>query len=217
MDRAASLSLLSFLVLTLCCLSGCDQDTAEPGSAESSATTSEGNTVDNSQQAPTSKDKAAEHKGPGALPLNGEPKLLLSEVEIRDGWFQLFDGQTLSGWTPNNDVDWHVTDDGVIEASQGEPGLLLTTVPFADFEFRCEYWVAKDGNSGIFLRTAPEPTNPTKDCYEFNIFDSRDQSGGAFCRIAGRREVAKMHDQSRRQPLYSKPRRRKRARLQRRN
>ncbi|MDA1166498.1 MAG: DUF1080 domain-containing protein [Planctomycetota bacterium] len=177
MDRAASLSLLSFLALSLCCLSGCGSEFPEPSSSGSTATTSDERAVDISEQTSTTTDKATEHKGPTALPLNGVPKLLLSDEELRDGWIQLFDGQTLSGWTPNNDVDWHVTDDGVIEASQGEPGLLLTTVPFADFELRCEYWVAEDGNSGIFLRCVPEPTNPTKDCYEFNIFDSRDQFG----------------------------------------
>lgn len=177
MDRAASLSLLSFLALSLCCLSGCGSEFPEPSSSGSTATTSDERAVDISEQTSTTTDKATEHKGPTALLLNGVPKLLLSDEELRDGWIQLFDGQTLSGWTPNNDVDWHVTDDGVIEASQGEPGLLLTTVPFADFELRCEYWVAEDGNSGIFLRCVPEPTNPTKDCYEFNIFDSRDQFG----------------------------------------
>lgn len=185
MDRAASLTLLSFLVLSISCLSGCGSDSPEPGSAGSSASTSEGDAGDSpgtatatgTKQAPAPKSKSTVKKGPVTLPLNGEPKLLLSAEELRDGWIQLFEGQTLSGWTANSDVDWHVTDDGLIEASQGEPGLLLTTVPFADFEFRCEYWVAKDGNSGIFLRTAPESSDPTKDCYEFNICDSREKFG----------------------------------------
>ena len=115
---------------------------------------------------------------PHRLPLESEPQLQLSEDEIWDGWIQLFDGQTLAGWQPNNDINWHVSD-GVIEADTGEPGLLLTTVPFADFEFKCDYWMAKDGNSGVFLRCVPEfvttPPGPdavTSKCYELNICDS---------------------------------------------
>ena len=176
MNRAASFLLLSFLTACIVGLNGCGSETPESGPAALPATT----TVSTSEAAPKEPKPAAKPEtkaGPQSLPLKGEPKLLLSEVEIRDGWIQLFDGQTFAGWAPNNDVDWHVTEDGLIEASQGEPGLLLTTVPFADFELRCDYWVSKGGNSGIFLRCAPEPTNPTKDCYEFNIFDSRDTFG----------------------------------------
>lgn len=175
MNRAATFLLLSLPAFGVG-LSGCGSETPDADPAGSPATT----TVATNEAAPketTPAPKPKAKKGPEALPLKGEPKLLLAEDEIRDGWIQLFDGQTLAGWTPTNDVDWHITDDGLIEASQGDPGLLLTTVPFADFELRCDYWVAKEGNSGIFLRCAPEPTNPTKDCYEFNIFDSRDQFG----------------------------------------
>ena len=104
---------------------------------------------------------------------SSEPKIQLTNDELRDGWIQLFDGQTLFGWAPNNDANWHVTETGEIEASQGSsPGLLVTTVPFADYELRCDYWMSKGGNSGIFLRTPAIPTAPTKDCYELNICDS---------------------------------------------
>jgi len=175
MNRATTFLLLSISAFSIG-LSGCGAETPEAGPAVSSVAT----TVANNEAASRETKSAARPKttkGPEALPLNGDPMLLLSEDEIRDGWIQLFDGQTFAGWTPNNDVDWHITDDGLIEASQGDPGLLLTNVPFADFELRCDYWVAKDGNSGIFLRCVPDPTNPTKDCYEFNIFDSRDKFG----------------------------------------
>jgi hypothetical protein len=181
MNHAALSLLLSCLTASLVCLNGCGSETPQPGSSVPTATTSTDTAASvESESTPAEAEPAAKpaaKAGLESLPLKGEPKLLLSEDELRDGWIQLFDGQTFAGWTPTNDVDWHITDDGLIEASQGEPGLLLTTVPFADFELRCDYWVAKDGNSGIFLRCMPEPTNPTKDCYEFNIFDSRDQFG----------------------------------------
>lgn len=100
------------------------------------------------------------------------PEVRLSDEELQAGWIQLFDGQTLFGWQPNNDVNWHVNEAGEIEASQGDPGLLLTTVPFADYELRCDFWIESGGNSGIFLRTLPKPQEVTTDCYELNICDS---------------------------------------------
>ena len=100
------------------------------------------------------------------------PVVTLTEAEIRDGWIQLFDGQTLFGWKANTDVDWHVTADGEIEASTGKAGLLNTTVPFADYEFRCDYWIEKQANSGVFLRTVEQPKDPAVDCYELNMWDA---------------------------------------------
>lgn len=94
----------------------------------------------------------------------------LTKEEIREGWIKLFDGKTTFGWKANNDVDWKVKD-GIIEASKGEPGLLLTTAEFSDYELRCDFWMAKGGNSGIFLQSPFQPKDPTKDCYELNICD----------------------------------------------
>ncbi len=99
------------------------------------------------------------------------PQLQLNRDDVQAGWIQLFDGQSLFGWKANNDVNWSVSQ-GVIQADSGEPGLLLTTVPFADFELRCDFRLEKGGNSGIFLRTAFAPKDPTQDCYELNICDS---------------------------------------------
>lgn len=178
MHRAFTFVLLSFLAAGIS-LSGCGSETPVAGPAVSPSATA-GKTGESGSDRPKDSKRASEPKaksGPVSLPLKTEPKMLLSEEEIRAGWIQLYDGQTLAGWSPTNDVDWHITEAGEIEASQGEPGLLLTTVPFADFELRCEYWISNGGNSGIFLRCAPEPTNPTKDCYEFNIFDSREEFG----------------------------------------
>lgn len=107
-----------------------------------------------------------------------EPLSPLTPREVADGWVQLFDGETLFGWEANDagleeSVNWRV-EDGAITADQGKPGLLLTYVPFADYEFRCEYRLAEEGNSGVFLRTVPDPTNPAVDCYELNFCENHD-------------------------------------------
>ncbi|MFQ5730520.1 MAG: DUF1080 domain-containing protein [Planctomycetaceae bacterium] len=95
----------------------------------------------------------------------------LPRERFEAGWIRLFDGRTLFGWTANSDANWRVKD-GVLVADAGKAGLLVTNVPFADYELRCEYRLEKGGNSGLFLRTVFQPTNPAVDCYELNICDT---------------------------------------------
>ncbi|PQO47761.1 DUF1080 domain-containing protein [Blastopirellula marina] len=92
----------------------------------------------------------------------------LSPEEIEEGWISLFDGKTLFGWRATTKTDWKVVD-GTIEATSGEIGLLCTTTQFADYLLRVDFQVDENTNSGIFLRTSPEPKSPTYDCYELNI------------------------------------------------
>ncbi|MGH7202193.1 MAG: 3-keto-disaccharide hydrolase, partial [Planctomycetaceae bacterium] len=113
-------------------------------------------------------DDAAETESAPSL----RPPELLPREEFEAGWIQLFDGQTLFGWKANSETGWQVKD-GVITAAAAEPmGLLVTTSPFADYEFRCEYRLEEGGNSGVFLRTPIEPQDPATDCYELNMCDS---------------------------------------------
>ena len=110
--------------------------------------------------------RAADEKAGEVAPHNR-----LSPAEIAEGWIKLFDGATMFGWKANNDVNWQITD-GVIHADQGDPGLVVTTTEFADYELRCDFRLEKGGNSGIFLRSVFKPTDPTKDCYELNMCDT---------------------------------------------
>lgn len=169
--RSTTALVLAFGVALAGCGTESDEPTGDAGTGSSNETPASESTPEKPKQ-----DKPKPKSGPEVLPLETEPELLLSEEEVREGWIQLFDGQTLAGWTAAGGSPWSVNE-GVIESGEGDPGLLVTTIPFADFELRCDYWIAKGGNSGLFLRTPPEPTNPAQDCYEFNIFDSRDEFG----------------------------------------
>ncbi len=139
---------------------------------ESSTATAMAQPDASSPAAATDAATAKSESKPVDTKFKSEPKIWLTADEVRDGWVQLFDGQTLFGWKANNDVDWHVTEDGLIEASQGPAGLLNTTVPFQDYEFKCEYWIEKAANSGVFLRTVETPKDPAADCYELNMWDA---------------------------------------------
>ena len=98
----------------------------------------------------------------------------LSREEIEAGWISLFDGKTLFGWQPDKaGADWEVVD-GAIRSQSQQPGLLLTPFRMSDFELRCEFRLEAGGNSGLFLRTVAQPSDPTVDCYELNICDTHE-------------------------------------------
>lgn len=100
----------------------------------------------------------------------------LTDTELKQGWISLFDGHTLFGWDIPETANWRV-EDGAIVVDDGGVCLLSTPFRFGDFEFRCDFHVAKGGNSGIFLRTADGSTNPAKDTYELNICDDHPSHG----------------------------------------
>ena len=100
-----------------------------------------------------------------------EPNTLTVE-ELNDGWILLFDGETDFGWKAASQANWKVAD-GVISVSAGDKGLLCTTSEFADFVLRVDFRNPSGTNSGIFLRTPTEPTDPAVDCYELNIADEK--------------------------------------------
>ncbi|GAB6166121.1 DUF1080 domain-containing protein [Thermostilla marina] len=102
------------------------------------------------------------------LPRDPRASNSLSAEEIADGWILLFDGETLFGWKNTGDADWRV-EGGVLKASSGKPGWLYTTSRFGDFVLSVDFRMPENGNSGVFLRTIPEPVDVTKDCYEVNI------------------------------------------------
>ena len=59
----------------------------------------------------------------------------------------------------------------MISVTAGEQGLLCTTSEFADYVLKVDFRAPSETNSGIFLRTPPQPTDPAADCYELNIAD----------------------------------------------
>ncbi len=69
--------------------------------------------------------------------------------DTRQGWIQLFDGDSLFGWTSIGRSAWKATN-GVLGAESGDTATLRTNVPFADFELHLEFRVT--GSAGVYLR-----------------------------------------------------------------
>ena len=92
----------------------------------------------------------------------------LPAAQTSQGWVRLFDGYTLFGWQMASAANWRVEDRSIV-VDAGMPGLLCTSVGWADFELTLEFSADAESNSGVFVRTPLEPTDPAVDCYEINI------------------------------------------------
>ena len=105
-----------------------------------------------------------------AGPLEWVPRLLSAE-EAAEGFYPLFNGENLDGWTIRGDNHraYAVQDGNLITTGQGNGGWMLTDRAYANFVLRFEYMVAAEGgNSGIAVRAAGEG-NPTFTGMEFQI------------------------------------------------
>ena len=98
----------------------------------------------------------------------------LTDEERREGYELLFNGTDLTGWFRVEDGfgGWHVEDDSICLTPPG--GMLYTTEEFDNFILKAEYRLEKEVNSGIFLRTSPNPDDIKSRCYELNIADTAD-------------------------------------------
>lgn len=159
---------IAIVCFCMTCAASCSRATdAEPGASS----TPEASASSDQPKSGASQDSGrSTADSPAAPELAHTPQLLTTE-QTSQGWVCLFDGQTLFGWEANSGANWSVAD-GVIRADLGNPGLLVTTTAWADFELQLEYRLEVGGNSGVFLRTSFDPQDPTTDCYELNLCDS---------------------------------------------
>jgi hypothetical protein len=72
-------------------------------------------------------------------------------VRVSEGFAPLFNGRDLSGWQVMGDRSWSVKDGAIACSGEGH-GWLRSDAQYRDFTLRLEYKVARNANSGIFLR-----------------------------------------------------------------
>jgi len=123
-----------------------------------------------------------------ALPaLAAEPNTL-TEEETEAGFVLLFDGETTDGWRNYKkdtvDPKWRVVDGALTLAGKGG-GDLISEEKFEDFDFRFEFKIAPDGNSGIMWHVAEIDGPPFKTGPEYQILDSTATKGYANERRKG--------------------------------
>ena len=93
----------------------------------------------------------------------------LTPEQLEMGWVRLFDGQSLFGWFVVGNADWQIIEGGVIKVTRGERSYLCTSFQIPNYELQVEFRSEPQTNSGIFMRTGPEPQDVSVDSLELNI------------------------------------------------
>ncbi len=105
--------------------------------------------------------------------------MIASQHSVRadDGFVPMFDGKTLQGWKTTG--NWVVEPGGVValHPRPGESGwkrydaYLTTTRKYRDFIIDLEFKIAKQGNSGVFLRVG-DTSDHVESGFEVQILDT---------------------------------------------
>lgn len=147
-------------LLTALLLAGCGSGEKEPEVVPTTtAATATGEEIEQLDDiSPTSYELNAESLLSAALP----------DDLLEQGWVRIFDGQSLAGWFMVGKANWQVKDQ-TIRVSRGERSYLCTSFMLADYELKLDFRCDPATNSGVFLRTDPQPEDVATDCLELNI------------------------------------------------
>ncbi|MCP5548925.1 MAG: DUF1080 domain-containing protein [Akkermansiaceae bacterium] len=108
-----------------------------------------------------------------------EPNTLSAE-EKAAGFKLIFDGKSLDGFRNYKQEEpnpkWQVKDGAIVLTEKGG-GDLITKEQYADFEFRFEFQIAQDGNSGIMWHVTEQGNHPFESGPEYQILDSFAKTG----------------------------------------
>ncbi len=77
--------------------------------------------------------------------------MLFGGVARADEWINLFDNETLFGWTAVGDAQWQVAEKNLV-CENGAGGWLASTSQFTDFELVVKMRAAADGSAGLVVR-----------------------------------------------------------------
>lgn len=107
----------------------------------------------------------------------------LTDAEKAGGWKLLFDGKTAAGWHgfktdkfPSQ--NWSIKD-GVLWRQPGSEGAdIVTDADYKDFEFACDWKVAKGGNSGIMYHSTEDHDYSWQTGPEMQILDDAVHADG---------------------------------------
>jgi hypothetical protein len=80
----------------------------------------------------------------------------ISPETLASSWINLFDGETLYGWTPAEGSAAWTVEGGLLVSPAGKEGLLATTSQFKDFELRARIRTRPGATARIMLRHGGE-------------------------------------------------------------
>lgn len=103
----------------------------------------------------------------------------LSDEECAQGWELLFNGKDLSGWVTFQAEErspfWVVGEGNTLHGLQNRKERrkrdLISSREFEDYEFKLEWKIGLNGNSGIFMRCNEEKLRPWENAIEMQVAD----------------------------------------------
>jgi len=91
------------------------------------------------------------------------------------GWVDLFNGQDLSGWACEGNLDaWGVVDGELVTLKPGQGWWIRTDKMYRDFELMLDFWMPEGGNSGVGIRGSSNG-DPAFTGFEVQILDTHGQ------------------------------------------
>jgi hypothetical protein len=111
----------------------------------------------------------------------------VANAQNSDGFTDLIDGVSLSGWNIIGSANW-VIGNGIVEGNKPS-GFLVSTKTYKNFVIKAEFYAESNTNSGIFIRCQDPNKVSQSTCYEINIWDTRPEQAYATGAIV---DVAKV-------------------------
>lgn len=115
----------------------------------------------------------------------------LATAHNQDGFVDLIDGVSLSGWNIVGNANW-VIGNGIIEGNK-PMGFLVSTKSYKNFIIKAEFWAESETNSGIFIRCQDPNKITAANGYEVNIWDTRPEQAYATGAIVDVAKVNPIH------------------------
>lgn len=143
--------------------------------------------------------------------------VVLSDEEVADGFYLLFDGETPTGWRAYGkdhfpaaweivDGALHIQGSGRGEAGAKDGGDIIYDKEFQNFHLKLEWKVSEGGNSGIFYlgQEAPEYDYIWKTAPEMQVLDN-ERHPDATAGVDGNRQAGSLYDLYPAKPQNAKP------------
>ncbi|MEA9568952.1 DUF1080 domain-containing protein [Polynucleobacter sp. AP-Nickl1-40-C4] len=111
----------------------------------------------------------------------------VANAQSSDGFTDLIDGVSLSGWNIIGSANW-VIGNGIVEGNKPN-GFLVSAKTYKNFIIKAEFYAESNTNSGIFIRCQDPNKVSQSTCYEINIWDTRPEQAYATGAIV---DVAKV-------------------------
>ena len=103
------------------------------------------------------------------------------------GWYNLFDGESLDGWTASENVGTFSVEDGTIRVNGARSHLFYTgevmNADFKNFEWKADVMTMPKANSGMYIHTEFQESGWPKKGYEIQVNNSQKdwkRTGGLY-------------------------------------